>query len=206
MYLSVGIVAAVYVAVTVGAQMLVSDAVITANKEVAFAVVGRAALGETGRWAAIVGAVFATASAINATLFSCARLVRDASRAHDLPAALGRERSGQPAIALAVISVAGVLLAMLPGITVVITFGSASFLAIYATINWLELRMASRRRARALAALGLVACVASIVLLAYQLAVDDPGGLAAIIGIAAALGVTRAVFVHTSTAAVTRAR
>ena len=80
------------------------------------------------------------------------------------------------------------------------------FLAIYATVNWLELRMTARRAARVLAGVGLGACVASIVLLAYQLAVDDPGGLVAIVGIAAALGVARAVFVRTSTAAVTRAR
>ena len=107
--------------------------------------------------------------------------------------------SGRAAgVALAVISVGGVLLAMLPGITVVITFGSASFLAIYATINWLELRMSARRPAQSLAGLGLAACVASIVLLADELAVDDPGGLAAIVGIAAGLGVARAVFVRTA--------
>ena len=60
--------------------MLVSDQAIVATKEAAFVAVGRAALGNFGRWAAIVGAVFATGSAINATLFSTARLVRDAER------------------------------------------------------------------------------------------------------------------------------
>jgi amino acid transporter len=204
LYLSVAIVAAVYVGVTLGAQMLVSDATIAANREVAFVVVGREALGGVGRWAAIVGALFATASAINATLFSCARLVRDASRAHDLPAVLGRERSGQPAVALAAISVGGVLLAMLPGITVVITFGSASFLVIYAVANWLEMRATGGER-RIMAGAGLLACVASIALVAYELAVDDPGGLAAIVGIATALAIARAVFVRTGRAAVTRA-
>jgi amino acid transporter len=198
MYLAVAIVAAVYVTVTLGAQMLVSDAVLTANKEVAFVAVGRAALGSVGRWAAIVGAVFATASAINATLFSCSRLVRDAGRAGDLPELLGRERAGQPVVALAVISVAGVLLAMLPGITVVITFGSASFLAIYAVANGLELRMARGAGAKAPAAIGLLACVAAILLLVYELAVDDPGGLAAIGGIAVALGVARGLFLRTT--------
>ena len=196
MYLSVAIVGAVYVGVTFGAQMLVSDAVLTANKEVAFVAVGRAALGEVGRWAAIVGAVLATASAINATLFSCARLVRDAGRAHDLPAALGRERAGEPVVALAAISVGGVLLAMLPGITVVITFGSASFLAIYAVVNWLELREAGGAGSSVLAGIGLAACLGSILLLVYQLAVDDPGGLAAIVGIAVALALARVMFVR----------
>jgi amino acid transporter len=115
LYLSVVTVATVYIGVTLGAQMLVSDHVITARKEVAFVAVGEAALGGFGRWAAIVGAVFATGSAINATLFSCARLVRDASTTGDLPRSLGRETHGQPMIAMAFISIVGVTMAMLPG-------------------------------------------------------------------------------------------
>ncbi len=196
LYLSVAIVAAVYIGVTLGAQMLVPDHVITANKEVAFVVVGKAALGEFGRWAAIVGAVFATASAINATLFSCARLVRDASRAGDLPRSLAGETNGQPLVALALISVAGVLLAMLPGITAVIAFGSASFLAIYTVANWLELRMADRTRDRVLAGVGMVACVASIVLLVGELAVDDPGSLVVLVVVVVVLLVGRTVFLR----------
>ena len=85
LYLSIAIVAAVYIAVTIGAQMLVSDHVIVATKEAAFVAVGQAALGGVGRWVAIVGAVFATGSAINATLFSTARLMRDASASGELP-------------------------------------------------------------------------------------------------------------------------
>ena len=84
LYLSIAVVAAVYISVTIGAQMLVSDHVLVATKEAAFVAVGRAALGSTGRWAAIVGAVFATGSAINATLFSTARLIRDASASGEL--------------------------------------------------------------------------------------------------------------------------
>ena len=96
LYLSVVVVGVVYVAVTIGAQMLVPDAVLVAGKEAAFIEVGRAALGEAGRWAAIVGAVFATGSAINATLFSTARLVRDAAASGEVPSALGRESHGLP--------------------------------------------------------------------------------------------------------------
>ena len=85
LYLSIAVVATVYVAVTLGAQMLVPDDTIVATKEAAFISAGRAALGGFGRWAAIAGAVFATGSAINATLFSTARLIRDASASGELP-------------------------------------------------------------------------------------------------------------------------
>jgi amino acid transporter len=199
LYLSVAIVAAVYLCVTLGAQMVVSDHAITANKEVAFVAVGQAALGGVGRWAAIVGAVFATGSAINATLFSCARLVRDASAAGDLPASLGRENNGLPIVAMAFISMVGAGMAMLPGITSVIAFGSASFLAIYSIVNYLQMTMASGTGARVLAAIGGLACLAAIVALVIELARDDVTGLVVLVTLAAAVALARGVFARRST-------
>ena len=195
LYTSVGIVAVIYIAVTFGAQMLVSDSVIVAHKEVAFASVGRAALGEPGRWAAIVGALFATGSAINATLFSCSRLIRDASASGDLPAALGRESRGLPIMAMTAISVAGASMAMLPGITAVIAFGSAAFLAIYTIVNYLQMTMATRLRSRLVAAAGLVACIAAIGALVVELARDDRRGLAVLVALVVAVAVGRSRYV-----------
>ena len=174
LFLSVAIVAAVYITVTIGAQMLVSDHAIVASKEIAFIAVGEAALGGFGRWAAIVGAVFATGSAINATLFSAARLVRDASAAGDVPGLLGRERGGLPAYTLIFISVVGATMAMLPGITAVIAFGSAAFLAVYTLVNYLQATMGERRRDRVLGWLGVAACVGALVALVYELAGRPP--------------------------------
>jgi amino acid transporter len=188
------VVAVVYIGVTLGAQMLVSDHAITASKEVAFIAVGQAALGELGRWAAIVGALFATGSAINATLFSCARLVRDASATGDLPAALGRETHGLPVAAMAFISIAGVAMAMLPGITAVIAFGSASFLAIYTIVNWLQFAMAEGLWSRLLAAVGALACAAAIVALVVELARDDVAGLVVLVALVVLIAAGRVLF------------
>jgi hypothetical protein len=60
--------------------MVVSDRVIVAQREMAFASVGRETLGTIGRWLATGAAVFATSSAINATLFS-----QGSSGGEDLP-------------------------------------------------------------------------------------------------------------------------
>ena len=79
LYLSVAIVGAVYISVTLASQMVAPDATIVADREVAFATVGEAALGPVGRWVAIAGALLATSSAINATIFSASRLMRDAA-------------------------------------------------------------------------------------------------------------------------------
>ncbi len=109
LYLSVAGVAVVYVAVTLASQMLLPDATIAAEKEVAFAVVGEKALGGFGLWAAAAGALLATSSAINATLFSTARLARDVSGAGELPAALGRERHQIPAAAIVWLALLGAM-------------------------------------------------------------------------------------------------
>jgi len=194
LYVSVAIVAAIYVTVTVGSQMLTPDATIVAQREVAFAAVGDAALGSIGRWLAIAGAILATSSAINATIFSAARLIRDAAGSGELPAAFAAQRNGEPIVALVAISIGGTAMAMLPGLTEVIAFGSASFLAIYTLVNVLEVRMATRARDRAIAAAAATGCVGAIVALVVELARDDPGALAFLIAGAAALGAGRVAF------------
>src|SRR5918996_4620646 len=98
------VVAVIYVIVTVGAQMLVPDPLIVANGEVWPSVAGRRALGTAGGWVAIATLLFATSSAINATLFSPARLVRDLSIVQELPARLGHARGGLPATATSVLT------------------------------------------------------------------------------------------------------
>lgn len=195
-YLSIAIVAAVYVSVTLGAQMLVSDQTIVATKEAAFIEVGRAALGGVGRWLAIVGALFATGSAINATLFSTARLVRDAANTREVPPALGRETRGLPIVAMTFIAIAGAAMAMLPGITSVIVFGSGSFLAVYAIVNYLQARTAPTRADRTIAWFATVLCVAAFSDLVIQLVRDDRAALTVLAGLVTALAIGRVVFVH----------
>jgi amino acid transporter len=195
LYLSIIVVAAVYVAVTIGSQMLVPDSTLVASKEAAFIEVGRAALGETGRWAAIAGAVLATGSAINATLFSTARLVRDAARAGELPSGLGRVAQGVPAAALAFIAAVGAAMAMLPGITTVIVLGSGSFLAVYAIVNYLEARAGATRTDRVVAWVAMVLCAAALGDLVVELARDDRTTFAVLVGLVAVLIAGRIAFV-----------
>ncbi len=116
LYLSVVVVAAVYILVTLGSQMLVSDSLIVSQKEVAFATVGREAFGSLGLWIATLGALLATCSAINATLFATARQMRDLADANELPGRLDRQVNGLPIAALALLTVLGCVFAMLPGI------------------------------------------------------------------------------------------
>ena len=197
LYLSVAIVVLVYVGVTLASQMLLPDATITAEKEVSFALVGEQALGGFGLWAATLGAVFSTSSAINATLFSTARLVRDVSAANELPAALGRERDGIPVGAIVWIALLGAGFSLLPGITEIVSFGSLTFLLVFALINLLHARHTARPGwDRGLAYLGGAACCAAAGGLVYYLARYDVAGLALVVGSFAAVGAGRAAFLR----------
>lgn len=190
LYLSVGIVALIYVVVTIGSQMLLPDATITAHKEVAFAEAGQEALGAVGLWAATIGALFSTSSAINATLFSTARLVRDVGAAGELPTAIARERAGLPVAAIAGLAVAAAAFAMLPGITELVSFGSLAFLVVFGLINFLHARRtADGSLDRGLAYTGAGACLAAAAGLLYYLATEDPLALL-LIGVTAAFVVS----------------
>jgi hypothetical protein len=194
--LSVLIVAGIYVGATLGAQMLVSKHALVSGKEVAFAVVGEAALGAVGRWAAIAGAVLATGSAINATLFSTARLIRDASAAGELPYRLGKQLRGIPVAALTFIAVFGAALAMLPGITDVIALGSGAFLAVYTLVNFLQARAAARRIERAIGWACALGAAAAVVVLVVELARDDPRALAVLASSVVLLALARVLTVR----------
>jgi amino acid transporter len=191
------VVVLVYVGVTLASQMLLPDATIAAEKEVAFAIVGQKALGEFGLWAAAVGAVFSTSSAINATLFSTARLVRDVSEADELPRALGRERHEVPATAIVWIALAGAAFSLLPGITEIVSFGSLTFLLVFGLINLLHGRHTARPGwDRRLAFCGALACLLAAGGLLYYLARWDLTGLLLIGACALVLVLARGSFVR----------
>jgi amino acid transporter len=197
LYISVAVVALVYVAVTFASQMLVSDRLLAGQKEVAFALVGKQALGTFGLWAATVAAVFSTGSAINATLFSTARLIRDVSVAGELPGALGRERRGLPATAIVAIALAGAAFSLLPGIVAVVAFGSLTFLLVFALVNLMHARhTAAPGWDRGLAYLGGAACLLATAGLLFELARSEVPALALIGACALAIGAARLAFVR----------
>ncbi len=173
LYLSVAIVILIYVVVTIGSQMLVSDHVIVAEKEVAFASAGQAALGQAGYWLATLGALLATSSAINATLFSTARQMHEIAQAKELPAVFGKSRNGLPVIALLILTVFGAAFAMVPEITALLTFGSAVFLTVFGMTNLVALRVTSGTLGRTVSGVAALACLAALVVLLVQLLVND---------------------------------
>ncbi len=196
LYLSVALVAAVYAIVTLGSQMLVSDALIVSQREVAFATVGQEALGGVGRALAVGGALLATSSAVNATLFSTSRLIRDLTAAKELPAQLGQTRNGLPVRAMGMLAVMGALFAMSPGINELLAFGSVTFLGVFGLINHAAAQTATTSGGRVVARVGSVACAVAIGVVCVELASTDRLALALIAVSAALLLVLRAAYVR----------
>lgn len=173
LYLSVGLVALIYIVVTIGSQMLASDQVIVSQKEVAFATVGQAALGIAGKWIATLGALLATCSAINATLFSTARQIHEIASDNELPARFGKSRHGLPSNALVLLALLGAAFAMLPGILELLVFGSAVFLAVFGITNYLAFRVAATPLQKVVTTLAWLSCLAALIVLLVQLVRHD---------------------------------
>ncbi|GAA2027546.1 amino acid permease [Agromyces tropicus] len=174
LYLSVGLVAVIYVVVTIGTQMLVSDDQIVAQREVAFATAGQAALGTAGYWIATLGALLASSSAINATLFSTARQMHEVASAGELPAVFARSRRGLPVSALVLLAVFGAAFAMLPDIGSLLAFGSAMFLMVFGVTNALAFLVLRGALSRAVSGIGALACTAALVTLVVQQLASSP--------------------------------
>ena len=138
---------AVYVAVSIGATMLVGADVVVQEKEVAIASAGQAAFGTLGLVLATIAAIFSTGSAINATVFATARLTHDVAQNKELPVFFGREsRLGVPYVAVLIIGLAGAGLAMVGTIETLVEAASLIFLFTFATANVMAFAYIKRKR------------------------------------------------------------
>lgn len=192
---SVIIVTIIYIVVTIGSQMLVSDSTIISQKEVAFITIGQAALGSFGKFLASFAALLATCSAINATLFSTARQIHDVAEHDELPRLFAKDSNGLPKSAMAVLSILGVLFAMLPNVSTLLNFGSFVFLIIFAIVNFLAIKISSDAMQKLLSTTAFLACVAAILTLLIQLAKNDVPSLILIFGCLLLLAILRIWFV-----------
>ncbi|EXJ16064.1 APC family permease [Imhoffiella purpurea] len=159
---------AVYVLVALGATMLVGASTIVEQKEIALSIAGERALGLVGLVAVTVAAAFSTGSAINATLFSTARLMKQVASNEDLPPSLAHENARQvPDRAVIGIGVVSALLASLGSLGNLVEAASLTFLAAFGTVNALALQGAGSRRWIRL--LGLIGCIAAGLVSVWQM-------------------------------------
>ncbi len=144
--LAILITAFIYVVVSLVALGNLTPDQVAKDQEYALAVAARPMLGEAGFVLIGIAALMSTASAINATLFGSARLAMVMAAEHALPRVFSlRERTrAVPWVSLVVLSVLTGAFLLLADLTVISSFASAVFLAIFAAVNLSAWRLRAR--------------------------------------------------------------
>lgn len=172
----------IYVAVALGATMLVGALGVVAHQEVALSVAAQEAAGGFGLWGMTLAAAMATAAAINATLFSTARLMQRVADDGELPAWFAHTNGRDvPDRSLVLVGGVATALALLGSLSSLVEAASLVFLGTFAVVNHLAARHTEPSWVPRLGnALG---AVIGAVLVA-RLAVTEPASLAVLLGVA----------------------
>jgi amino acid transporter len=171
MYGALGVVLAVYVAVSTIVVLVLPLAAIDANQGHVLAEAGRAIAGRVGFVAIAVAALLATASAVNATLFGDANLAAQVAAEGQLPAALARPVVRAAPLSTFVAAGLTMMVVLVFPLSAVGQMASLAFLIVYGAVSLGHLRIREKtgaRRGLLLAAVVLNAAL-FVLLLAYTL-------------------------------------
>ncbi len=161
----------IYILVSLVAVGNLLPAEINRYKEYALAVAAKPFLGHAGFLLIGLGALMSTASAINATLFSTARLGFVMAKEKAVPKLFShKERTKDiPFVSLIAITVVSILFVNTMDLTVISSFASSTFLLVFASINLAAFRLRQRISMHPIPPLlALALCLASLlVLIAY---------------------------------------
>jgi amino acid transporter len=175
----------IYILVSLVAVGNLLPAEIKLYKEYALAVAAKPFLGHAGFLLIGLGALLSTASAINATLFSTARLGLVMAQEKAIPKVFShKERTKDiPFISLISITMVSILFVNTMDLTIISSFASSIFLLIFASINLAAFRLRQRISIQPILPLiALTLCFASLFVLFFYLYKTVPHGLAWILG------------------------
>lgn len=166
LYLSVLIVIAIYLAVSITVLGNLSIADIHAAGDQALAQAAKPFLGEFGFKLIAIAALFSTASAINATLFGAANVSYMIARDGELPATFARTEWRGATGGLLITSMLVIVFILFFDLAGVTMMGSGAFLLIYAAVNAGHLRILDETGARkSLVLTSLVLCLGLFMIL-----------------------------------------
>lgn len=187
----------IYILVSLVAVGNLLPAEIDRYKEYALAVAAEPFLGHAGFLLIGLGALLSTASAINATLFSTARLGSVMAQEKAVPKVFShKERTKDiPFLSLIAITAVSILFVNTMDLTVISSFASSTFLLIFASINLAAFRLRQRIDIHPLLPLlTLTLCLASLIVLIAYLYKTSFSGLAWIFGAYAVILLAELVF------------
>ena len=174
------VVVAIYIAVTLGATMLAGALTMVEQKQVALSVAAERAVGTPGLVAMTIAAGFATAAAINSTLFSTGKLAARVARDGELPEWFDHQnRFGVPDRPIVLIGLIATLLSIMGSLSSLVEAASLVFLATFLTVNVIAYREIASHRWLPLIAI-VIGAIVGIVLLC-RLVVTAPIPLAILV-------------------------
>jgi amino acid transporter len=137
----------IYILVTIGTTMIVGAESLVENKEIALSIAGKKALGTAGLIIVTIAAAFSTGSAINATLFSTARLMESVAEKKDLPHLFVKENKDNIPF-YAVLCIAGIsaLLAIIGSLSSLVDAASIIFLFTFGIVNLITFQQEVKRK------------------------------------------------------------
>lgn len=177
---SVGIVIALYVAISMVVVGSLDPAQIQKAADFALAEAASASLGQFGFVLVGISAVLATFSAINATLYGSARLSCTIAMEGELPDLLEKRTWEQP-IGLHITAFTGLLIALTLPLDAISSLSSAIFLMVFAVVNAAGWRTATSFADRIVGIIGAVGCLASLLVLTVQSVSDQPSAVVALL-------------------------
>lgn len=152
----------IYVLVTFGTTMIVGAETLIEQKEVALSVAGKKVMGMTGLVIVTIAAAFSTGSAINATLFSTARLMESVAEKKDLPNLFVKENKNNiPYYALISIAVIAAVLAVIGSLGSLVDAASIIFLFTFGTVNFIAFRQ--KIKLKWISLIGAISCGLAII-------------------------------------------
>ena len=174
----------IYILVALGATMLVGAETLIQEKEVALSIAGKQAFGITGLILVTIAAAFSTGSAINATLFSTARLMETVAKKKDLPNIFIKENQARiPYYAILIIAGLAAILATIGSLSTLVDAASLIFLITFAIVNYISYQQ--KVKYKWLSLMGSVACLIAILLSSYEQFQKNPIPLMIIVALIA---------------------
>jgi amino acid transporter len=196
MYGSIAITSIIYIAIAIVAVGNLDQSVLLGAKEYALAVAAKPILGKAGVLLVDVAALFATASAINGTLFGASRLASEIATDCMAPRVFAfHNRTKIPEVGIIIIAFLASILTVFCGLEFIASFSSMTFLLVTFAVNLANARLYKTTKSKRFPIiLGLVFIGTTVVLLIIYMAHNIPWTLLIIACIYATTGAAHMLF------------
>jgi len=182
----------IYIAVTLGATMLAGALTMVEQKQIALSVAAERAIGTPGLIVMTVAAGFATAAAINSTLFPTGKLAARVARDGELPAWFDHQnRFDVPDRPIILIGLLATGLAIIGSLSSLVEAASLVFLATFVIVNLICYRTIQEHRWAPMTGIGIGGTIGLILL--CRLFVSAPIPLLILIGLTVAVFALRPI-------------